>query len=175
MEAASDPLEIPVAVLMVECWELAHTAPALAGVPPGDWKGSPAAGGGDPQGWSARISIEARDAADAVAVAAALVTRLAADVGLPGWPVVRAEAVREDVLDEDLARPQLPHLHRSSMARTAGMTVRCTADQPGIGSLARSTTRRRFRAASPLSTGPRTLTRARNNAYQWACADVTAS
>ncbi len=44
MEAASDPLEIPVAVLMVECWELADTAPALAGVPPGDWKGSPAAG-----------------------------------------------------------------------------------------------------------------------------------
>jgi len=29
---------------MVECWELADTAPALAGVPPGDWKGSPAAG-----------------------------------------------------------------------------------------------------------------------------------
>ena len=63
-------------------------------------------GGGDPQGWSARISIEARDAADAVAVAAALVTRLAADVGLPAWPVVRAEAVREDVFDEDLARPR---------------------------------------------------------------------
>jgi hypothetical protein len=61
--------------------------------------------GGDPQGWSARISIEARDAADAVAVAAALVTRLAADIGLPGWPVVRAEAAREDVFDEDLARP----------------------------------------------------------------------
>ena len=63
-------------------------------------------GGGDPQGWSARISIEARDAADAVAVAAALVTRIAADVALPGWPVVRAEAVREDVFDEDLARAQ---------------------------------------------------------------------
>jgi len=63
-------------------------------------------GGGGPQGWSARISIEARDAADAVAVAAALVTRIAADVALPGWPVVRAEAVREDVLDEDLARAQ---------------------------------------------------------------------
>jgi hypothetical protein len=63
-------------------------------------------GGDGPQGWSARISIEARDAADAVAVAAALVTRIAADVALPGWPVVRAEAVREDVLDEDLARAQ---------------------------------------------------------------------
>jgi hypothetical protein len=54
-------------------------------------------GGGDPPGWSARISIEARDAADAVALAAALLTRLAADVGLPLWPVVRAEAAREDI------------------------------------------------------------------------------
>jgi len=45
----------------------------------------------------------------------------------------------------------------------------------GYRVLARSTTRWRFRAASPLSTGPRTLTHARNNAYQWACADVTAS
>jgi hypothetical protein len=44
MEAASDPLEIPIAVLMVECWELADTVPALAGVAPSDWKGSPAAG-----------------------------------------------------------------------------------------------------------------------------------
>jgi hypothetical protein len=60
--------------------------------------------GSDPPGWSARISIEARDAADAVALAAALMTRLAADVGLPVWPVVRAEAVREDIVDEDLAR-----------------------------------------------------------------------
>jgi hypothetical protein len=68
--------------------------------------GAVTGGDGGPQGWSARISIEARDAADAVAVAAALVTRIAADVALPGWPVVRAEAVREDVLDEDLARAQ---------------------------------------------------------------------
>jgi hypothetical protein len=60
-------------------------------------------GGIDPPGWSARISIEARDAADAVALAAALVTRLAADVGVPVWPVVRAQAVREDIADEHLA------------------------------------------------------------------------
>jgi hypothetical protein len=62
-------------------------------------------GGSDSQGWSARISIEARGAADAVALAAALLTRLAADSGLPAWPVVRAEAVREDVFDEELGRP----------------------------------------------------------------------
>ena len=63
-------------------------------------------GTSDPPGWSARISIEARDAADAVALAAALMTRLAADVGLPMWPVVRAKAVREDIADEDLAEIQ---------------------------------------------------------------------
>jgi hypothetical protein len=60
--------------------------------------------GAEPQSGAAG----ARDATDAVAVAvaAALVTRLAADVGLPGWPVVRAEAVRQDVFDEGLAGPQ---------------------------------------------------------------------
>ena len=62
-------------------------------------------GGGSPFSWSARISVEAHGAADAVALAAALVTRLAADAGLPAWPVVRAEAVREDILAEDAARP----------------------------------------------------------------------
>ena len=62
-------------------------------------------GGGSPRSWSARISVEAHGAADAVALAAALVSRLAADAGLPAWPVVRAEAVREDILVEDAARP----------------------------------------------------------------------
>ncbi len=62
-------------------------------------------GGIDPPGWSARISIEARDAADAVALAAALVTRLAADVGLPAWPVVRAQAAREDLARDPVMLP----------------------------------------------------------------------
>ena len=60
--------------------------------------------------WSARIIVEASDAAGAAALAAALVTRLAELAGLPAWPVVRAEAVRADMLDEDLAQPQLPDL-----------------------------------------------------------------
>jgi len=60
--------------------------------------------------WSARISVEARDAAGAAALAAALVTRLAEQAGLPAWPVVRAEAVRADMLDEDLTQSQLPDL-----------------------------------------------------------------
>ncbi len=36
---------------------------------------------------------------------AVIVRRLAADVWLPDWPIVRAEAVREDVLDEELTLP----------------------------------------------------------------------
>ncbi len=62
------------------------------------------------ESWSARLSVEADSTAGAVALGAALVTSLAGQAGLPAWPVVCAEAVREDVLDEDLARPQLPEL-----------------------------------------------------------------
>jgi hypothetical protein len=58
--------------------------------------------GGDPARWSATISLEAGGAAEAVAEATRVVTLLAADAGLPGWPVVRAEAMREDLFEEDL-------------------------------------------------------------------------
>ena len=60
--------------------------------------------------WTASVSVEAAGASDAVAEAVRLVTRLAADAGLPGWPVVRATAVREDIAD-------------------AGLTDRPTSDQ----------------------------------------------
>jgi hypothetical protein len=69
---------------------------------------------GRPSSWSARIRVEANGAADGAALASALVNLLAKQADLPSWPVVRAEAVREDVYDEDLhaelARPQLPEL-----------------------------------------------------------------
>ena len=58
--------------------------------------------GGDPARWSATVSIEAAGAAEAVAEAMRVVTLLAADARLPGWPVVRSEAIREDLFDEDL-------------------------------------------------------------------------
>ena len=35
---------------------------------------------------------------------------LARQAELPEWPIVRAEAVREDVFVEDLAQPELPDL-----------------------------------------------------------------
>jgi hypothetical protein len=57
--------------------------------------------------WTATLSIEAAGAPEAVAEAVRLVTTLAADAGLPGWPVVRTTAVRQDIL-EDLANPDRP-------------------------------------------------------------------
>jgi phytoene/squalene synthetase len=56
----------------------------------------------EPSRWTATVSLEAESAADAVTEAVRLLTILAADARLPIWPVVRAEAVREDVLDDEL-------------------------------------------------------------------------
>lgn len=63
-------------------------------------------GGGIPSRWDARISVQAPDAVEAVSLAAGIVTRLAGEAGLPAWPVTVAESTREDVLDEQLARPR---------------------------------------------------------------------
>jgi hypothetical protein len=65
---------------------------------------------GTERSWSARISVEAVGAADGAALGVALVLLLARQAELPEWPIVRAEAVREDVFVEDLAQPQLPDL-----------------------------------------------------------------
>jgi hypothetical protein len=64
----------------------------------------------DDQQWNATISLEEPDPVRAAAVATALVESLAAKAGMPRWPAVRVEAVREDVLDEENARPNLPDL-----------------------------------------------------------------
>ena len=47
-------------------------------------------GGGDPIRWAARISVESDSALTATAEASAIIQRAAADIFLPGWPVVRA-------------------------------------------------------------------------------------
>ncbi len=65
---------------------------------------------GTDRSWSARISVEAAGAADGAALGVALVILLAKQAELPEWPIVRAEAVREDVFVEDLAQPELPDL-----------------------------------------------------------------
>jgi hypothetical protein len=64
-----------------------------------------AIGGADPPRWGATISVEADSAVLAVTKAAAIIRRLGADAWLPDRPVVKVEAVREDVLDEEPARP----------------------------------------------------------------------
>jgi hypothetical protein len=57
--------------------------------------------GGGLAGWDATIAIESSTALNAIAEASAIIRRLAADVLLPDWPIVRAVAIREDILDEE--------------------------------------------------------------------------
>lgn len=57
--------------------------------------------GANPARWTATVSLEAAGAADAVAEAIRVVILLGAEAGLPGWPVVRAQAVREDLSEAD--------------------------------------------------------------------------
>jgi hypothetical protein len=63
-----------------------------------------ASGGQAHASYGATISVDTDTAALAVAEGAAIIQRLAVGAGLLAWEVVRAEAVREDILDEDLAR-----------------------------------------------------------------------
>ncbi len=50
--------------------------------------------------WGATLSVEAVDAGEALLIAAAVVASASAEAGLSGWPVVRAEVVREDLLHD---------------------------------------------------------------------------
>jgi hypothetical protein len=65
------------------------------------------AGGG---AWSATVSVQAGQARSAAEMGGALIEARAAEAGLPGWPVVRLEAVRHDVADAENERPTLPAL-----------------------------------------------------------------
>ncbi len=60
--------------------------------------------------WAARVSVLAFDAREAADTGVTLIQRMAVKAGMPSWPPVRAEATRQDVLDEDNARPTLPLL-----------------------------------------------------------------
>ncbi len=75
-------------------------------------------GGPGYDSWGATVSVEfspteqyaKRGAALAAAIAADLVQDEGRIAGLPRGDVARAEATREDVLEEDLAEPQIPDL-----------------------------------------------------------------
>jgi hypothetical protein len=56
--------------------------------------------------WAVTLGLEEPDPVRAAAVAAALVASLAAKAELPDWPMVRVEAVREDVLEEESTRSE---------------------------------------------------------------------
>lgn len=60
--------------------------------------------------YGARLSVEAATAGKAVEVATRRFREAARSVGLPAWPVARAEAVTEAELESDLAAPSYPKL-----------------------------------------------------------------
>ena len=66
--------------------------------------------GGGRGAWDARISVEADNADRAAMDGANLLHRIATTAGLPDWPLVRLEVTRQDVLAEDLERPNYPEL-----------------------------------------------------------------
>ena len=68
---------------------------------------SASVGGGD-RGYAARISVEAPDAYQARERGTRLIAGAANRVGIPGWPVVRLEVVRDDVLETELSEPPFP-------------------------------------------------------------------
>jgi hypothetical protein len=63
-----------------------------------------------PGSWDAIVTIPADGAREAAEVAAHMIEAWAAKAGMPAWPAVRVEAVRQDVLAEQLERPSLPDL-----------------------------------------------------------------
>ena len=60
--------------------------------------------------WSATISTQAYGAVEAASYGSSLIEKMADKADMPAWPVVRAEAVRQDVLDAENSRPTLPDL-----------------------------------------------------------------
>lgn len=60
--------------------------------------------------WDATVSVEAGSAWEATGQGATFVEKMACKAGMPTWPIVRAEAVRQDVLEAENARPTLPEL-----------------------------------------------------------------
>jgi hypothetical protein len=60
--------------------------------------------------WSATISTQAPGAVEATVSGSGLIEKMAAKADMPAWPVVRTEAIRQDVLEAENRRPTLPEL-----------------------------------------------------------------
>jgi hypothetical protein len=63
-----------------------------------------------PQSWDATVTISAASAREAADSGAYLIEAMAAKAGLPSWPAVQVEVIRQDVLAEQLDRPLFPPL-----------------------------------------------------------------
>jgi hypothetical protein len=60
--------------------------------------------------WSATISTQASGAVEATVYGSGLIEKMAGKADMPAWPVVRAEAIRQDALEAENSRPTLPEL-----------------------------------------------------------------
>lgn len=60
--------------------------------------------------WSAIVSVAAADVCSAAARGAGLVTMMAAKAGMPSWPFISAEVMRQDVLKAANERPTMPEI-----------------------------------------------------------------
>jgi hypothetical protein len=63
-----------------------------------------------PESWDATVSVLADNSRHAIEQGSQLIEKMAAKAGLPSWPAVHVEAIRQDVLAEQLAHPLLPEL-----------------------------------------------------------------
>jgi len=63
-----------------------------------------------PRSWDATVTIAAINPRQAAEEGTQIIEYWAAKSGLPSWPAVRIEAIRQDVLAEQLERPTLPDL-----------------------------------------------------------------
>jgi len=72
-----------------------------------DYDGIVSAG---PNSREVTVSVPGEDAAQATIAAVSLIASLAEEAGMPEWPAVRIEAVRQDILEQENMRPTLPDL-----------------------------------------------------------------
>lgn len=63
-----------------------------------------------PESWDATVTVLAGNSRHAIEQGSRLIDEMAAKAGLPSWPAVHVEAIRQDVLAEQLAHPLLPDL-----------------------------------------------------------------
>jgi hypothetical protein len=63
-----------------------------------------------PESWDATVTVLSENPRHAIEQGAQLIEEMAAKAGLPLWPTVHVEGIRQDVLAEELAHPLLPEL-----------------------------------------------------------------